>query len=119
MHAGRYGEKERKRWINTFHEGKRDVRRGRIQSNVINSPRFVRFDYSTPVQRYWHAPVYFHFSLFDCHVIALFSFLFFLFFPILFCSFRRSVLLIGEKGGNVKIIFFKRDNKVKNNYLTR
>ena len=118
LHAGRYGERDR---LTLFHEGERDgdtrEREGRIQSNVINSPRFVRFDYSTPVRMHWHA--YSHFSLFGLVVMSLLSFPFFLsfFFPILFCSFRRSVLLIGEKGGDVKIIFFKHDNK--NNCLMR
>lgn len=109
--------------LTLFHEGERDgdtrEREGRIQSNVINSPRFVRFDYSTPVRMHWHAHcVFSFFPLWTCrHVIALFSFLLFFFFQYCFCSFRRSVLLIGEKGGDVKITFFKCDNK--NNCLMR
>lgn len=54
-------------------------------------------------------------DLSSCHCSLFLSS--FLFFPILFCSFRRSVLLIGEKGGDVKITFFKCDNK--NNCLMR
>ena len=97
--------------LTLFHEGERDgdtrEREGRIQSNVINSPRFVRFDYSTPVRMHWHA--YSHFSLFGLVVMSLLSFPFFLsfFFPILFLLVSSIGFINRRKRGRCKDYFFQ------------